>query len=148
MEPSRVARGACSELDTDVAVSFANNEGLWVVFGTGKSFRYLDAQRLGDDKGNALPAFHALNGGDTTSCFAGRGKCTAWSSWNAFRDVTPALYTLTQTPIAASIDEVFPVMEKFVVVMYDRGSSEDHLNQAEQVLFTHKGREIENIPPT
>ena len=35
--------------------------------------------------------FHALTGCDTTSCFAGRGKRTAWASWNAFSSVTPAL---------------------------------------------------------
>ena len=88
-------------VDKDVAVlavSFASKldcDGLWLAFGTGKSFRYLDArviaQKLGEDKSDALPAFHALTGGHTTSCFTGKGKCTASSAWNAFSDLTPLL---------------------------------------------------------
>ena len=77
-------------VDTDVlvlAVSFAEKlscEYLWVAFGTGKAFRYINvvsvAQKLGRDKCLALPAFHALTGCDTTSSFAGRGKRTAWAT--------------------------------------------------------------------
>ena len=32
--------------------------------------------------------------------------------------------------------------------MYDRGSSESSVNGERLVIFTQKGREIENIPPT
>ena len=34
------------------------------------------------------------------------------------------------------------------MIMYDRGSPESSVNTARKVLFTQKGREIENIPPT
>ena len=35
-----------------------------------------------------------------------------------------------------------------MVLLYDRGSSDENVNSARQTLFTQKHREIENIPPT
>ena len=45
---------------------------------------------------------------------------------------------------------VLRVIERLIVIMYDRGSSENSVNGERLVLFTQKGREIEieNIPPT
>ena len=103
---------------------------------------------LGVDKCKALPIFHAMTGCDTTSCVAGRGKCTAWASWNAFSSVTPALCALADTPSAALLREVLPTVERYIVVLYDRCSSDDYVNRARKVLFTQKGREIEKIPST
>ena len=87
-------------VDTDVvlAVGTANklrtSEQFIVSFGTGKTFRYLDAthiaRKLGNDKRDLLPAFQVLTGEDyTTSGFAGRGRSTAWSVWSKFKDDTP-----------------------------------------------------------
>lgn len=145
-------------VDTDVvilSISLAHKIGcecLWLAFGTGNTFRYIDATAisdvLGTDKSRALPAFHALTGCDVTSSFAGRGKRTAWSAWNALSSATPALCTLAETPTKDNIYEVLPIIERLVVIMYDRGSPESSVNRARQVLFTQKGREIENIPPT
>ena len=157
------ARKGCKTIlirtvDTDVvvlAVSHANEIGceqLWISFGSGKSFRYLDvtaiSHSLGVEKSKALLAFHALTGCDTTSSFSGRGKRTAWSTWSSFNEVTPALCTISETPSIAMLQEVFATIQRFVVLMYDRGSSEDDVNKARLVLFTEKGREIEGIPPT
>ena len=145
-------------VDTDVVVisiSLAKKIGcdsLWLAFGTGTTFRYFDAtamaHSLGDDKCSALPAFHALTGCDVTSSFSGKGKRTAWSTWNTFNDATAALGTLAATPTSEDILRVLPVIERLIVIMYDRGSPESSVNTASQVLFTQKGREIENIPPT
>ena len=117
-----------------------------------KSFRYVDATAiahvLGVDKCKTLPVFYALTGCDITSCFARKGKREAWASWNVVRSVSPALRTLADIPSAAILREILPTVEKYVVVLYDRGSSEDDVNRARQVLFTQNGREIEKIPPT
>ena len=74
-------------IDSDVVVisiSMAQKIGcdcLWFAFGTGTTFRHLDAtamaQAHGDAKCGGLPAFHALSGCDVTSSFAGKGKRTA-----------------------------------------------------------------------
>ena len=94
-----------------------------------------------------IPAFHALTGCGTTSGFAGRGKRTAWSVWNKFEDVTPTLSVLAQTS-TAHIDGILPTIERFVILTYDKEIPDDSVNKARQTLFTQKGREIENIPPT
>ena len=145
-------------VDTDVielAVSFVRRlgcESLVVAIGTEKSFRYVDATTiahvLGVDKCKTLPVFHALTGCDTTSCFAGRGKRTAWASRNIFSSVTPALCALVDTPSAAVLREVLRTIERSVVVLYNRGRSEDDVNRARQVHSTQKGIYIETVPPT
>lgn len=145
-------------VDTDVfvlAVSHASRircEQLNIAFGTGKSFWYIDAtliaQTLGDQKCKAVPTFHALTGCDTTSSFAGRGKHTAWITWNMFPAITPALCTLANTPTAANLRELLPTFDRFVVLLYDRGSFDENVTSDRQTLFTQKHREIENIPPT
>ena len=43
---------------------------------------------------------------------------------------------------------VLPIIERLILIMYDRGSSESSFNGERLVLSTQKGREIENIPPT
>ena len=146
-------------VDTDVVVigiSMAQQIGcdcLWFAFGTGTShtFRYLDAtamaQALGDAKCGGLPAFRALTGCDVTSPFAGKGKRTAWTAWDANDDATSAMCTLSIMPTTESVMTVLPIIKR-LIVMYDRGSSETSENGERLVLFTQQVKEIENVPPT
>ena len=71
---------------------------LWIAFGVGKGFRYLSAHSvshaLGKEKSRSLPMFHAFTGCDQTSFFTGKGKKTAWSTWELFDYVTEA-FTLS-----------------------------------------------------
>jgi len=39
-------------------------------------------------------------------------------------------------------------IEIFIILLYNRMSSEKDINQARKALFCQKGRSIENIPPT
>ena len=48
---------------------------------------------------------------------------------------------------AIDIYGIFPAIQKFFVIAYDRGSSCKHVNDCRRELFC-KGRSIENIPPT
>ena len=43
---------------------------------------------------------------------------------------------------------VLPIIERLIVITYHRWSSESSVNGERLVLFTEKGRDIENIPPT
>ena len=143
-------------VDTDVVVlcvAYVQRLGLqelWVEIGTGKHQRYIAAHRvaneLGEQKAVALPAFHAFSGCDTVSSFAGRSKKTTWDVWNAFPAVTPAFVALGDMPDSG--EEHFDLLEQFVVLMYDRTSSEKHVNVARKVLFAKKGRAMNAIPPT
>mgnify|MGYP000079044939 FL=1 len=94
-------------VDSDVAVLAVtsaqrlNNAEVWIAFGTLKCFRFIAAHEiaraLGPDRCMALPMFHAFTGCDTVSFFGGRGKRTAWDTWKACDDVTPALGSLATT---------------------------------------------------
>ena len=147
-------------VDTDVVfigISMAQKIGcdcLWFAFVTGTSptYRNLDAtamaQALGDAKCGGLPAFRALTGCDVTSPFAGKGKCTAWTAWDAYDDATSAMCTLSRMPTTESVMNFLPIIKRLTVIMYDRGSSESSLNAERLVLFSQQVKEIENIPPT
>ncbi len=118
-------------VDSDVlvlaiaAVQQLTIDELWVAFGTGKSFRYLPAHEmataLGPAKSAALPFLHAFTGCDTVSSFSGRGKRTVWGIWKMFGEVTQAFCTLASTP--SSMDDQLDVLEHFVILFYDRASS-------------------------
>ncbi len=47
-----------------------------------------------------------------------------------------------------SVDEWMGPLERFTVLLYDRTSSHDSVNQARKQLFTQKGRAIDGISPT
>ncbi|KAG0711116.1 hypothetical protein GWK47_021328 [Chionoecetes opilio] len=87
--------------------------------------------------------FHAFTGCDTVSCFGGRGKKTAWDTWTTYGDVTPAFCALGAMPDPRAIDAWMQPLERFVVLLYDRTSTEEGVNQARKQLFSRKGRAID-----
>ncbi|KAG1674646.1 Pinin [Nymphon striatum] len=143
-------------VDTDVVLAVATFhilpvDELWIAFGTGNKFRYLPAHEyactLGPEKSKSLPLFHALTGCDTVSSFLGCGKKTAWDVWMTFDESTTAFLELTTCPTDIS-DDCMAVIERFVVLLYNRGSELNKVNDARKHLFTKKGRSIESIPPS
>ena len=144
-------------VDTDVVVlsvaavpKFQPAE-LWLAFGVGDKFRYLPAheisQNIGQEMSEALPFFRALTGCDTVSCFAGRGKKTAWTTWKLFKDATKCFLSLSHSPCEVT-DVDMETVERFVVLSYDRTSTKGEANEARQQLFAQRGRSLDAIPPT
>ena len=145
-------------VDTGVVVQAISSDQqlniceLWVAFGVGKHFRFLAAHEmarsLGPDRCLALPLSHTLTGCDTVSYFGGRGKRTAWDTWEVYNDVTPAFCALMSRPTTPAVEEWMGPLERFVVLFYDITSCHDSVNDARKQLFTEKGRSIDSIPPT
>ena len=144
-------------VDTDVvilAISFFAHlslSELWIHFGVGRNARYLAVHEisasLGPSKCSVLPVFHALTGCDTTSAFYGKGKKTAWLTWEAYPDLSQALHTLAT--VTEEVDaETLSVLERFVILLYDRTSYCLTLDQARKHMFTKKSKTLETIPPT
>ena len=152
-------------VDTDVvvlAISFfsrLNVSELWIHYGVGRSARLIAVHEISASlaptkcsvfaptKCSVLPIFHALTGCDTTSAFYGKGKKTAWLTWEAYPDLTQALLNLSQ--VTAVIDaETLSVLERFVILLYDRTSDCESLGSARKHMFTKKSKTMENIPPT
>ncbi|KAG0724212.1 hypothetical protein GWK47_041115 [Chionoecetes opilio] len=61
--------------------------------------------------------------------------------------VTDAFEELLRMPSDVS-EESMSLLERFVVLMYDRTSDTMEVNDARKQLFAHKSRALENIPPT
>ena len=144
-------------VDTDVVVlavmvaeTLTAEHEVWLAFGTGKNFRYLAAHQmaacLGPEKSLALPMFHALTGCDTVSAFVGHGKKTAWATWNSFPELTNALLELAHAPTEIP-EQSMHVIERFVILMYDRTSTCTDVNKARKKLFA-KTSSVQRIPPT
>jgi hypothetical protein len=144
-------------VDTDIvvlAISFFSRlslSELWIHFGTGKCARLLAVHEIcaciGIDKCHVLPAFHALTGCDTTSAFRGKGKKSAWLTWESYPEVTHALKNLSLMQTDVNSDTM-AILERFVILLYDRTSDVETLNAARKQMFTKKTRTLENIPPT
>ena len=94
-----------------------------------------------------LSVFHAFTGCDTVSAFAGRGQKTAWETWKSFPEVTDALQELLAMPSEVS-EGSRSLIERFVLLMYDRTSECMEVNYARKHLFSQKSRTLENIPST
>jgi len=45
-------------------------------------------------------------------------------------------------------DSIFKLLERFVVVLYDKASNVINVNEARKETFTKSNRTLENIPPT
>ena len=114
------------------------NIEFWLAFGTGKHFRYLAAHKiaagLGPERSLALPMFHALTGCDTVSSFVGHGKKTAWAVWNSFPNLTNVLLQMATAPDKIQ-DECLRVVERFVILLYDKTSTITDVNKARKKLF-------------
>ncbi|KAG0724638.1 hypothetical protein GWK47_040164 [Chionoecetes opilio] len=151
-------------VDTDVVVILIGKyhsltsqhqmAAIWVAFGTGKNFMYLDINAicyaLGKDRSTALPMFHSFTGCDTTSAFFGKGKKSVWEAWNAYVEVTEAFNNLMNHPymtVTVNCKE-FQLLERFTVIIYNKKSNLDSVNEARRELFSQKNRTMENIPPT
>lgn len=151
-------------VDTDVIVILAGklqdllayNERakVWVAFGMGRHFSIISingiCSTIGWAKARALPVFHAFTGCDCTSQFFGIGKVTAWQAWEVNPQVTSTLEHISTHPFEElSITSTsFKSLERLTVVMYDKTSPLESVNEARMSLFTKRNRDLDNIPPT
>ena len=102
---------------------------------------------IGPEKTSGMLFFHAFTGCDVVSAFNGKGKKTAWQTWNVCDEASVIFTKLSQCP--SKIEESdLEILEKFVVLMYDRSSSVASVNEARLALFARKQRSYDLIPPT
>ena len=65
-----------------------------------------------------------------------------------YGEVTSAFFALASNSDLKSISDQLEVLEHFVVLMYDRTSTEMKVNEAWKQLFSQESRSIDGIPPT
>ena len=151
-------------VDTDVTViligtfhkmlAFQSLVDIWVAFGTGKSYRFYHIntifESLGELRSKALPVFHAYSGCDTTSAFNGKAKKSAWQAWQSYEEVTETLEFLADHPFEQLElgDELFKKLERLTVILYDKTSALNSVNEARKKLFCEDNRSMDRLPPT
>ena len=143
-------------VDTDVVVlsvyaaSIYPLTKIYVAFGKGSSFRYIAshaiASTLGYEKCQCLPLFHSFTGCDTTSYFVGKGKKTCWQIWDKYPDISNIFLKIMLGGELESND--IEIIERYVVLIYDKTNNSYSVNQCRFELFSVSNRNIENIPPT
>ncbi|KAL8561352.1 hypothetical protein ACOMHN_040430 [Nucella lapillus] len=150
---SQAASIVVSARDTDVLVLLLAHfhrmpcQKVWMKTGTAKQRKYLPVHtivehlRLHQDALEALPAFHALTGSDTTSYLAGHTKKTCWVT---FKEHNCLLQCLGEDPDLR--DKTIQEAEEFVCKLYGV-SDTSNINEALCKLFV-KGVIPEKLPPT
>ena len=144
-------------VDTDViviAISLFRQLGLmqlWIEFGTGKDRRWLPIHEyvnaLGERICSGLLFWYSFTGCDTVSSFSGRGKLSAWDVWKTFPEVTDTFIALSNGPHAVTGEQMI-LLQRYVVLLYDRSSHCVTVNDARRWLFTKKSRTVEGMPRT
>ena len=126
-------------------------EKMWVAFGKGKQRRWIPIHDLvsaiGPEKTSGMLFFHAFTGCDFVSSFNGKGKKTAWQTWNVRNEASIIFTKLSQYPLKIEESDL-QILEKCVVLMYERSSSVASMNEARLALFARKQRSYDLIPPT
>lgn len=82
---------------------------------------------IGEDVAKALGAFHAFACCDQVSFFATMGRETVWNTWIADTEVIDAL-------------AIFPIVQRFVCLLYDKTSTSSNVNDSRKELFTYQLR--------
>jgi hypothetical protein len=130
------------------------NIDIWVAFGMGRNFCFYHINKLcsslGKPKCQALPVFHAYTGCDTVSAFNGKGKKSTWQAWSACPEVTDTFVYLAGNPFTElDSDSVhFRRLERYTVILYDKKSPLNSINDVRMSLFCHKNTTMEKLPPT
>lgn len=123
---------------------------LWVAYGVGKNKRWLPVHSLVsklEEKACGLLFFHAVTGCDTVSAFKGKGKKSCFQTWDIFPQANDTFRQLS-SPCVDITEDQMRVIEQFVVLLYDRSSSEMSVNKARKIMFAEKNRSYDAIPPT
>ena len=91
--------------------------------------------------------FHAFTGCDAVSAFRGKGEKSAWQTWNVCDEASSVFSKFSHYPPVLD-DEDLKTLEKFMVMMYDRSSTVEGVDDARLDMFARKQRPYEAIPPT
>ena len=119
-------------------------------FGKEKDFRWIPVHqtiRALGPRCRGLHFFHAYTGCDTVSAFVGKGKMSAWQTWNVFQAATE-VFTRLSAPVSSITDDELSIIEECVVIMYDQASETNYFDEARLDLFACNQRQYNVVPPS
>ena len=122
-----------------------------VSFGRGEKEKWIPihevVQAIGPEKTRGIIFFHASSGCDIGSAFNGKSKKSVWKIWEVCDEVSNIFAKLSVYPLSID-DSDLQALERFVVLMYDRSSNINSVNEARFDLFARKQKQYDLIPPT
>ena len=75
---------------------------MWIAFGQGKNIKWMSVHELSTllspKNSLGLLFFHAFTGCDSVSAFRGKGKKSAWQTWEVFPDASEVFQKLSWYP--------------------------------------------------
>ena len=93
---------------------------MWIDFGQGANARWIQVHEflsaIGPEKANEILYFHAFTGCDVVPAFDGKGKKSAWLTWDVCEEVSETFTRLNHCPTGVS-DADLQKLETFVVLM-------------------------------
>ena len=95
-------------------------EKMWIAFGQGANLRWIPvhdiAEAIGPERASGILFFHAFTGCDVVSAFRGKGKKTAWQTWNVCGEVSETFTNLSQHPTSVTNLDL-QNLERYVILM-------------------------------
>ena len=126
-------------------------QSIWIDFVQGASARWIPVHELlsaiGPENASGILHFNAFTECDVVSAFHGKGKKSAWLTWDVCEEVFETFIRLSHCPTGVS-DADLQKLETFVVLMYDRSSALSGVDEARLDLFVCKQRAYDAFPPT
>ncbi|KAG0710103.1 hypothetical protein GWK47_023496 [Chionoecetes opilio] len=127
---------------------------IWVAFGTGKNFMYLDINAICHALGK-IGQRHCLcstvsRAATQLPLSSAKGRNQHGMGWNAYVEVTEAFNNFMNHPyMTVTVNcKQFQLLERFTVIIYNKTSNLDSVYEARRELFSQKNRPMEKIPPT
>ena len=102
---------------------------------------------IGSVKSKGLPFFRAFSSCDAVSAFRGKGKRDAWQTWDVYPEASEVFAKLSMYPTVFG-DEEKKVLERFVIIMYDKCCSATDIDSVRLDIFARKQKSYDAILPT
>ena len=83
---------------------------MWIAFGQGTNARWIPVHEiviaLGPQKTSGIRFFHSFTGCDIVSSFYGKGKKSAWHTWDVCGEVSDTFTKLSNLPKEVTHDDL------------------------------------------
>lgn len=134
--------------DTDVVIALRafpilqslGLEQLMVAFDQGQSLHWITVHDLGQETVNVCYSFMPSQA-VTLSVFHNKGKKTAWQPCDICPDTSPVFSKLSHYPLTVE-DGDLEILEKFVILMYDRSGIAATMDEARFDMFCQKAKSL------
>lgn len=83
---------------------------LWIAFGQGTHLKWIPihdiVSTIGPEKTSGILFFHAFTGCDVVSAFRGKGKKSAWQTWNVYNGASSVFEKLSKYPPTVGDEDI------------------------------------------